>query len=210
MQEWIIAVMQQYGYLGVALLIAVENIFPPIPSEVILTFGGFMTTYTTLNIWLVILSSTAGSVAGAVVLYGAGCLLPPDRLKALLSGRIGKLLHLYPEDVDKSIEWFNRTGFSTVFFCRFIPMVRSLISIPAGFARMKFIPFLMLTTLGSFLWNTILVWVGVAARESWDIIVKNLESYSGILKIILLLFAFAALLYFIWKRILCKDKEQVE
>ena len=75
---------------------------------------------------------------------------------------------------------------------------------------MKFIPFLMLTTLGSFLWNTILVWVGVAARESWDIIVKNLESYSGILKIILLLFAFAALLYFIWKRILCKDKEQVE
>ena len=114
------------------------------------------------------------------------------------------------EDVDKSIEWFNRTGFSTVFFCRFIPMVRSLISIPAGFARMKFIPFLMLTTLGSFLWNTILVWVGVAARESWDIIVKNLESYSGILKIILLLFAFAALLYFIWKRILCKDKEQVE
>lgn len=210
MQDWIIAVMQQYGYLGVALLIAVENIFPPIPSEVILTFGGFMTTYTTLNIWLVILAATAGSLIGAVVLYGIGCLLPPDRLKSILSGRVGKLLHLYPDDVDKAVDWFNRTGFSTVFFCRFIPMVRSLISIPAGFARMKFVPFLGLTALGSFLWNTILVWVGVAARESWDIIVKNLESYSGVFKIILLIFAFTTFIFFIWKRVLSKNEEQAE
>lgn len=210
MQDWIISVMQQYGYMGVALLIAVENIFPPIPSEVILTFGGFMTTYTTLNIWLVILAATAGSLIGAVVLYGVGFLLPPSRLKAILSGRAGKLLHLYPDDVDKAVGWFNRTGFSTVFFCRFIPMVRSLISIPAGFARMKFAPFLVLTALGSFLWNTVLVWVGVAARESWDIIVKNLESYSGIAKILLLVFAFAALTLFVWKRVLGKSKEQPE
>ena len=108
------------------------------------------------------------------------------------------------------MDWFNRTGFSTVFFCRFIPMVRSLISIPAGFARMKFVPFLGLTALGSFLWNTILVWVGVAARESWDIIVKNLESYSGVFKIILLIFAFTAFVFFIWKRVLSKNEEQTE
>lgn len=210
MQDWIISVMQQFGYLGVALLIAVENIFPPIPSEVILTFGGFMTTYTTLNIWLVILAATAGSLLGAIVLYGAGCLLPPERLKSLLAGRTGRLLHLYPDDVDKAVGWFNRTGFGTVFFCRFIPMVRSLISIPAGFARMKLLPFLTLTALGSFIWNTVLVWVGVAARESWDIIVKNLESYSGIAKIVLLTSAFAALVFFIGKRVLAKDRERSE
>lgn len=210
MQEWIIAVMQQYGYLGVALLIAIENIFPPIPSEVILTFGGFMTTYTTLNIWLVILAATGGSLIGAIVLYGIGCLLPPQRLKSILSGRTGKMLHLYPDDVDKAVNWFNHTGFGTVFFCRFIPMVRSLISIPAGFARMKFVPFLALTALGSFLWNTVLVWVGVAARESWDIIVKNLESYSDIAKIVLLLLVCCASAFFFRKRMLTKKQEPAE
>lgn len=210
MQEWIITVMQQYGYLGVALLIAIENIFPPIPSEVILTFGGFMTTYTTLNIWLVILAATAGSLIGAIFLYGVGCLLPPHRLKAILSGRTGKLLHLCPDDVDKSIEWFNRTGFTTVFFCRFIPMIRSLISIPAGFARMKLLPFLVLTTLGSFLWNTVLVWVGVAARESWDIIVKYLDSYSGAARLVLAVLGCIALLFFIRKRIFSKKEATPE
>lgn len=113
MQELIITIMQQYGYVGVALLIAIENIFPPIPSEVILTFGGFMTTYTTLNIWMVILAATAGSLIGAVILYGVGCLLPPHRLKSILAGRTGKILRLYPEDVDKAVDWFHHTGLGT-------------------------------------------------------------------------------------------------
>lgn len=184
MQNWIIEMMQQYGYLGVAALIAIENIFPPIPSEVILTFGGFMTTYTTLNIWLVIAAATIGSLIGAIVLYGVGYLLPPHRLKALLSGSLGRFLRLYPEDVDKAIEWFHETGTKTVFFCRFIPMIRSLISIPAGFARMDMIPFLLLTTLGSFIWNTVLVWVGVAARESWDVITVYMHSFSDVVKLL--------------------------
>ncbi len=200
MQELIITIMQQYGYVGVALLIAIENIFPPIPSEVILTFGGFMTTYTTLNIWMVILAATAGSLIGAVILYGVGCLLPPHRLKSILAGRTGKILRLYPEDVDKAVDWFHHTGLGTVFFCRFIPMIRSLISIPAGFSRMNLAPFFALTALGSFLWNTVLVWVGVAARESWDIIVKYLESYSGITKCILFAGAGIALFLFFRKR----------
>lgn len=169
-----------------------------------------MTTYTSLNIWSVILAATAGSLIGAIVLYGVGYLLPPRRLKAILNGRVGKLLHLYPDDVDKAVEWFNHTGISTVFFCRFIPMIRSLISIPAGFARINLAPFLLLTTLGSFLWNTVLVWVGVAARESWDIIVKYLASYSGIAKFILFGAACAALIVFVKKRILTKSKEQME
>ena len=112
--------------------------------------------------------------------------------------------------MDKSIEWFNRTGFTTVFFCRFIPMIRSLISIPAGFARMKLLPFLVLTTLGSFLWNTVLVWVGVAARESWDIIVKYLDSYSGAAKLVLAGLGCIALLFFIRKRIFSKKEATPE
>lgn len=204
MQDWIITIMQQYGYPGVALLIAVENIFPPIPSEVILTFGGFMTTYTSLNIWLVILAATAGSVIGALVLYGAGLLLPPSRLKSLLSGPAGKLLRLYPEDVDKAVDWFGHTGLKAVFFCRFVPMIRSLISIPAGFARMNLLPFLILTTFGSFLWNTILVWVGVAARESWDVIAGHLESFSGSARLVLLAAALIGVLIFLRKRVLCR------
>ncbi len=205
MQNWIISIMEQYGYVGVALLIAVENIFPPIPSEVILTFGGFMTTYTSLNIWGVIVSATFGSVIGAIVLYGVGYLLPPHRLKTLLAGRLGKLLRLYPRDVDKALEWFHQTGTSTVFFCRFVPMIRSLISIPAGFARMNLGSFLLLTTLGSFLWNTVLVWVGVAARESWDVIAGRLDSVSGAAKFVIVLAALAALGFFLKKRVFQKN-----
>lgn len=205
MQNWIISIMEQYGYVGVALLIAVENIFPPIPSEVILTFGGFMTTYTSLNIWGVILSATFGSVIGAIILYGTGYLLQPHHLKTLLAGRLGRLLRLYPRDVDKAIEWFHQTGISTVFFCRFIPMIRSLISIPAGFARMNLVPFLLLTTLGSFLWNTVLVWVGVAARESWDVIAVRLGSVSGAAKFVIVLAVLAALGFFLKKRVFQKN-----
>lgn len=205
MQNWIISIMEQYGYTGVALLIAVENIFPPIPSEVILTFGGFMTTYTSLNIWGVILSATLGSVIGAIILYGVGYLLQPHRLKSLLAGRLGKVLRLYPQDVDRSVEWFQTTGISTVFFCRFVPMIRSLISIPAGFARMNLGSFLLLTTLGSFLWNTVLVWVGVAARESWDVIAVRLDSVSGAAKFLIVLAVLAAFGFFLKKRVFQKD-----
>ena len=121
MQAWIIEMMNQFGYLGVAGLIALENIFPPIPSEVILTFGGFMTTYTTLGVWGVIAAATVGSVIGAIVLYGVGRFLKPDRLKKLLAGRLGRILRLDPDDIDDAIAWFNRKGYTAVFFCRFIP-----------------------------------------------------------------------------------------
>lgn len=142
MQYWIISVMNHYGYLGIALLILVENLFPPIPSEVILTFGGFLTTYTNMNLIGVILSSTLGSVLGAVVLYQIGSLVPVSKLEAIVSGKIGKLLHFKKEDVSHAVEWFDSKGNYTVFFCRFIPIVRSLISIPAGMAHMHFSKFL--------------------------------------------------------------------
>ena len=155
MDHWILEVMSSYGYLGLALLIMAENLFPPIPSEIILTFGGFMTTYTKMHIPGTILSATVGSIGGALILYQAGRLLSPDRLDALLSGRFGRILHLKKADIQKAADWFDSRGNYTVFFCRFIPIVRSLISIPAGMANMALGRFLWMTVLGSFLWNLV-------------------------------------------------------
>lgn len=201
MQNWIIAIMNRFGYLGVAGLIGLENIFPPIPSEVLLTFGGFMTTCTDLTFTGVVLSSTVGSMIGAILLYGLGRVLPYDKLCRILSGRPGKILHLYPEDIDKAVSWFEKRGNYTVFFCRFIPIVRSLISIPAGCAKMKMPPFLLLTAAGSFIWNTVLVYLGALAGKSWSKIAGYMDAYSAIVLIILSITGLSFLSFFISSRI---------
>lgn len=201
MQNWIIAIMNRFGYLGVAGLIGLENIFPPIPSEVILTFGGFMTTCTDLTFTGVVVSSTIGSLIGAILLYGIGWILSYDKLCRILSGKTGKILHLYPEDIDKAVSWFDKRGNYTVFFCRFIPIVRSLISIPAGCAKMKMLPFLLLTTAGSFIWNTVLVYLGALAGKSWSKIAGYMDTYSTIVLIILIIAVLSALYFFIKSRI---------
>lgn len=194
MQQVIIEIMNQFGYLGITLLIAIENIFPPIPSEVILTFGGFMTTYTALTAWGVILSATIGAVFGAIVLYYAGCLLSSERLDKLLSGKVGRMLHFSKDEVDYTMNWFLEKGKYSVFFCRCIPILRSLISIPAGAAHMNMSGFLIMTITGSFIWNVILVHLGVFAGASWDIVVNNLSAYSDIIKLILVIIAVVAIL----------------
>lgn len=201
MQNWIITIMNRFGYIGVAGLIGLENIFPPIPSEVILTFGGFMTTCTDLTFTGVVVSSTIGSLIGAILLYGIGWILSYDKLCRILSGKTGKILHLYPEDIDKAVSWFDKRGNYTVFFCRFIPIVRSLISIPAGCAKMKMLPFLLLTTAGSFIWNTVLVYLGALAGKSWSKIAGYMDTYSTIVLIILIIAVLSALYFFIKSRI---------
>ena len=201
MQNWIITIMNRFGYLGVAGLIGLENIFPPIPSEVILTFGGFMTTCTDLTFTGVVVSSTIGSLIGAILLYGIGWILSYDKLCRILSGKTGKILHLYPEDIDKAVSWFDKRGNYTVFFCRFIPIVRSLISIPAGCAKMKMLPFLLLTTAGSFIWNTVLVYLGALAGKSWSKIAGYMDTYSTIVLIILIIAGLSVLYFFLKSRI---------
>ena len=185
MDHWILDVMSRYGYLGLALLIMAENLFPPIPSEIILTFGGFMTTYTRMHIPGTVLSATVGSVGGALILYQAGRFLSPDRLDTLLSGRLGRILHLKKADIQKAADWFDSKGNYTVFFCRFIPIVRSLISIPAGMADMALGRFLWMTVAGSFLWNLILICAGAAAGTSWQKAVQYFGSYTQAAKIVL-------------------------
>lgn len=200
MQEIIISFMDQFGYLGIMLLIAIENIFPPIPSEVILCFGGFMTTYTKLSILGVIIFSTIGSVLGAIVLYLIGRILNKERLIKIVSGKIGKVLRLKKKDIEKADEWFDTKGAKTVFFCRFIPIVRSLISIPAGMSEMPFTKFLILTTLGTAIWNTVLTILGSIMGEKWTVIVDIINNYSHIVLILLLILFIIAIIYFYKKR----------
>ena len=116
MQAWIIEIMNQFGYLGIFLLIAIENIFPPIPSEVILLFGGFMATYTNMHIVGIIIASTLGSLVGAYVLYLIGKIFNKERLKKIVRGKIGKVLRLKEKDIDMADEWFDKKGNKTVFF----------------------------------------------------------------------------------------------
>lgn len=168
MRDTILALMGEYGNLAVFLLILIENLFPPIPSEVILTFGGVMTVCTEMSAAGVIVSATAGSLLGAAVLYGVGRLLPENVLKKIVEGRPGKLLHFKTGDVELAKSWFLRKGTAAVFLCRLIPIVRSLISVPAGMAGMRFLPFFLLTAAGSLLWNTALVLAGKAAGDSWE------------------------------------------
>ena len=199
MNDWILQLMNTYGYFGIAFLIMAENLFPPIPSEVILTFAGFFTTYTTLHLPGTILSATIGSLLGAVILYAFGKLLSPSKMDSLISGKVGKTLRLKKEDIQKAMDWFESKGNYTVFLCRFIPIVRSLISIPAGMANMHFPRFLWLTAWGSFLWNTLLIFLGAWAGSSWQKAARYFGNYTRAAKIVFLIFLFTALLVF-WRK----------
>jgi Uncharacterized membrane-associated protein len=185
MQTWTLYIMNKFGYMGIALLILIENLFPPIPSEVILTFGGFMTTYTKLGIVGVIIASTIGSLIGAIILYKIGSLLTHEKLVALLDGNIGKMLRFKKDDVLKTMDNFNQYGTVSVFFGRCIPIIRSLVSLPAGMAKMPMPKFLILTTIGSIIWNTILVGLGAFFGASWEKILSYIDTYGSILFICL-------------------------
>lgn len=206
MQEIIINLMNQFGYIGIFLLIAIENIFPPIPSEVILTFGGYMTTYSNLNVPLVILSATLGSLLGAIVLFAIGKILNKERLMKIVSGKVGKILRLKKEDIESADKWFDTKGEKCVFFCRFIPIVRSLISIPAGMSEMNIPKFLIYTTIGSLIWNSVLVVVGSIVGENWENIVNIFDTYSTITLIVLIIIFILFVVWFYKKR---AKKQQV-
>ena len=199
MENWIIDVMNTYGYIGIFLLIALENVFPPIPSEVILTFGGFMTTTTNLSIFGVIIVSTIGSVAGAIILYGIGVLLNVDRLERIVD-KWGHILRITSKDINKANTWFQRFGVWAIFFGRLVPLIRSLISIPAGMSRMNMGVFLLFTTIGTLIWNTILVSVGAAVGASWSDIVGYMDIYSNVVYLILAVLIVLFLVFYFFKK----------
>lgn len=199
MESTLIDFINNYGYIGIMLLIFTENIFPPIPSEVVLVFGGFLTTQSEMSVPLVILFATIGATLGAAALYLIGRVLNRERIKRLFAGKFGQTMHLKPEDVTKSETWFKKYEKKAVLICRCIPVMRSLISIPAGMARMKLFPFFALTVLGTAVWNTVLVLIGVLAGGAWETSLKYIGWFSTVV-IVLLLLAAAIVGYLYLKR----------
>lgn len=200
MEAYLISILNQFGYLGVAFLIAIENVFPPIPSELILTFSGFMTTKSTMLPFLVVVAATIGSIIGAVILYFVGRILSEERMNAILDGRIGKTLRIKKTSVHKAILWFNNKGKYATLFGRCIPIIRSLISIPAGMSSMKFSTFFFYTTLGSVVWNSVLVYLGKGVGKNWHKVVDIFHTYSTLVILIIGIILIIALIYFIYKR----------
>lgn len=199
MNNFIISIMNKYGYIGILFLITVENIFPPIPSEVILTLGGFMTSKddVTMSLFGVIMYSTFGSMLGAIILYYVGFIFNKDRLLKIVRSKVGRVLCLKESDIIKSDNSFNNNGDLTVLYSRFVPILRSLISIPAGVNRMKFSIFLIYTFIGSLIWNTVLVSLGKLVGENYMVVAGIFSKYSKVVLVLLILF----IIYKIYKKI---------
>ena len=196
MESFIIEVMNNWGYIGIFLLIMLENLFPPIPSEIILTFGGFMTIESSLSIIGVIVISTIGSLIGGIILYYIGKIFNVDTLIKIVTSKYGKLLRIKPKDIKSADKWFDNKGNKAVFFCRFIPIVRSLISIPAGMSEMPMPKFIIYTFFGSAIWNTLLVLPGAFAGDKKDLIIDFISKSSNVILIILILLFIGFVIWF--------------
>ena len=191
MKMILIETILNFSYFGVFLLICLENLFPPIPSEIILTFAGYLTIQYDSNIFLMIFSSTFGSWIGAEILYYLGHTLQPLKFEKFLNKMRFELKY-----IDKTNEWFHTYGSFTVFICRFIPIIRSLISIPAGMTKMKHLSFTLYTILGSLIWTSILIYIGRTLGKNYELIANMMDQYS----IFLILIIIVLLIIYILKK----------
>lgn len=183
--SWINEIMQQLGYVGIAFLMFLDTIFPPIPSELIMPSAGFTASQGDLNIVAVIIAGSCGSILAAVILYWLGRVLNEDRLNNWLK-RYGKWIFLKPEDLAKATSWFNQHGKKIVFFGRMIPAVRSIISIPAGIAKMPFGLFLLYSSLGTLIWTSILALLGYYLGQNYQKIIPWISGASNIILVIII------------------------
>jgi membrane protein DedA with SNARE-associated domain len=194
--EWVTDVIETLGYPGLTVLVALENVFPPIPSEVILPLAGFLTGQNRFSFLLVLIATTLGSLIGALVLYAVGLAIGQRRVNSLVQ-RYGHWALLTPDDLTRAEDWFDRYGPVAVFTGRLFPVVRSLVSIPAGYRRMPLAQFMLLTGGGSALWNGALVGLGWALGENWHVI----EEYVGWLQYVVIAVAAFLVVRFVWQRL---------
>lgn len=183
--EWVLIIMEQFGLLGVTVMMFLENVFPPIPSELIMPAAGFAAAMGKMNLVLVIISGTLGSVLGALPLYYLGTVFDEKRLFSLAE-KYGKYVLVKPSDVTNAQDWFHKYGKTVIFFGRMVPAIRSLISIPAGMARMPMLPFLVLTAIGSAIWTTILAYAGYILGANYEQVEAFIEPISKIVVIVVL------------------------
>lgn len=167
MQNWIVDFVSSSGIWGIAVLMFLENIFPPIPSEIIMPLAGYLASRDDINFWGAVAAGTIGASAGATIWYGLGRALPEHKLEAWLDRR-GIWIALQSEDVDRAQEFFRRHGRASVFIGRLLPVVRTLISVPAGYVRMPVGTFLLYTFSGTFLWTLVLTWVGYLLGSNFE------------------------------------------
>ena len=190
---WVVDVMEAIGAPGAGLLVALENLFPPLPSEVILPLAGFTASQGNFSLAGAIFWTTLGSVVGAIALYWIGVALGRRRLRVI----VDKMPLVDLEDLDRTEAWFERHGKATVFFGRMVPIFRSLISIPAGIERMSFPLFVVLSAVGSLIWNTIFVVAGYFLGENWHIA----EQYAGVFSRIVVIAVLAFLIWWVVRRV---------
>jgi membrane protein DedA with SNARE-associated domain len=190
--DTVVSLMETIGPIGAGIAIAAENLFPPLPSEAILPLAGLTASRGSFTIAEALIWTTLGSIVGAFVLYGIGAWLGVDRLRRVAA----KVPLLHPEDIDRTVAWFQRHGGKAVFFGRMVPIFRSLISIPAGVTRMPLWKFGLLTGAGSLVWNTIFVLAGFFLGESWHIV----EQYAEIFQYIVIGVVVVAIAWFVYSR----------
>ena len=195
MLEQIIETINSLGYLGIALLMALENIFPPIPSELIMPLGGFTVSQGKLKLLYVVIAGTIGSVLGATPWYFLGKYWGLRRTKKI-ADRYGKWLTVSGEDVEKAKTWFDRRGYAATAIGRLVPGIRTYISIPAGISKMPLLPFLLYSTAGSVVWVFLLTYAGYVLGENYELVGAYLKPLSAIVLFLVLIFS----IYWIIKR----------
>ncbi|MFD3875298.1 DedA family protein [Streptomyces sp. NPDC058623] len=195
---WATGLVETLGGPGAGLAIALENLFPPLPSEVILPLTGFAAGQGVLSLPSALFWTTLGSVVGAVALYWIGMLLGRERMHAIWA----KLPLVKASDLERTEKWFAEHGTKAVFFGRMVPVFRSLVSVPAGVERMPLSTFLMLTALGSLIWNSVLVMAGYWLGDQWDVV----ETYVGVLSKAVLVLAVVGLVAFVTVRLRGRDR----
>jgi membrane protein DedA with SNARE-associated domain len=193
---WVQDVIESLGYLGVALLVIAENLFPPIPSEIVLPFAGFVARRGDGSVVVMVVASTIGSVVGALVLYAIAAAIGPERIRSFVV-RFGKWFGVKESDMVRAEEWFDRRSNAAVLVGRCVPLIRSLVSIPAGFRRMKFVPFITLTAVGSAVWNIALIGAGATLGDQWD----RVGDYVGIFQWLVIAAIFGVILKFAWSKV---------
>jgi membrane protein DedA with SNARE-associated domain len=190
-------IIEALGPVGVAILVAIENVFPPIPSEVVLPLAGFVAGRGDASFIAMVLGATVGSVVGAWILYGIAAAVGAERLHRFVA-RYGRWFGLKPHDLERAEVWFDRRSSAAVLVGRCIPLIRSIVSIPAGFRRMPFVRFTVLTAIGSAVWNLALISAGAILGERWE----RVGSVVGLLQGLVIIVIVALLAIFIWKRFL--------
>lgn len=201
MQEWITNTMNSLGYLGIGLLMFLENLFPPIPSELIMPLAGYTATFPNTQIQVIpaIAAGVIGTILGAIPWYYAGLLLGQQRLQ-LLASRYGKWIGISGDDIEKSTNWFQKHGSKAVLFGRLVPGIRTLISIPAGISKMPVVPFFIYSTIGTIAWVTLLTYAGYFLGKNYKLVEDYIDVITKVVVFGVLLAITSFIGYRLWKR----------